>query len=128
MANNKFRGLGIALITPFCKDGSIDFASLDRLVDDRLPVIAQHLFLIHLDKIAVRGGFADAESRRDRPNRRRFLLLSVVRTDKIADLFHQLRVFFPHHVLLYVTVPVFGFPFLFYRGHLVRDSYYTHPR
>ena len=33
MAQNKFHGLGVALITPFCTDGSIDFAALDRLVE-----------------------------------------------------------------------------------------------
>lgn len=33
MARNKFRGLGIALITPFQTDGSIDFEALDRLVE-----------------------------------------------------------------------------------------------
>lgn len=33
MAQNKFRGLGVALITPFCTDGSIDFEALDRLVE-----------------------------------------------------------------------------------------------
>jgi len=33
MAQNKFRGLGIALITPFQTDGSIDFDALDRLVE-----------------------------------------------------------------------------------------------
>ena len=33
MAQNKFRGLGVALITPFQTDGSIDFDALDRLVE-----------------------------------------------------------------------------------------------
>ncbi len=33
MAQNKFRGLGVALITPFQADGSIDFDALDRLVE-----------------------------------------------------------------------------------------------
>ena len=33
MAQNKFRGLGIALITPFRQDGSIDIEALDRLVE-----------------------------------------------------------------------------------------------
>ena len=33
MAQNKFRGLGVALITPFCTDGSIDWDSLYRLVE-----------------------------------------------------------------------------------------------
>ncbi|MBO7137154.1 MAG: 4-hydroxy-tetrahydrodipicolinate synthase [Bacteroidaceae bacterium] len=33
MAQNKFRGLGVALITPFCTDGSIDFEALNRLVE-----------------------------------------------------------------------------------------------
>ncbi len=33
MAQNKFRGLGIALITPFCSDGSIDWDALVRLVE-----------------------------------------------------------------------------------------------
>lgn len=33
MAINKFRGLGVALITPFKADGSIDFDALNRLVE-----------------------------------------------------------------------------------------------
>ena len=33
MAQNKFRGLGVALVTPFCTDGSIDIDALDRLVE-----------------------------------------------------------------------------------------------
>ena len=33
MAQNKFRGLGVALVTPFCTDGSIDFDALYRLVE-----------------------------------------------------------------------------------------------
>lgn len=33
MAQNKFKGLGIALITPFLSDGSIDFEALARLLE-----------------------------------------------------------------------------------------------
>lgn len=33
MIQNRFRGLGIALITPFLTDGSIDWDALDRLVE-----------------------------------------------------------------------------------------------
>lgn len=33
MAQNKFKGLGIALITPFQSDGSIDYEALTRLVE-----------------------------------------------------------------------------------------------
>ena len=36
MANNIFRGLGIALVTPFCADGSVDYTSLKRLVEYQL--------------------------------------------------------------------------------------------
>lgn len=36
MVNNIFKGLGIALITPFCKDGSVDYQSLVRLVEYQL--------------------------------------------------------------------------------------------
>lgn len=36
MAENRFRGLGIALITPFKSNGSIDIESLDRLVEYQL--------------------------------------------------------------------------------------------
>ena len=32
-SNNIFRGLGIALVTPFSNDGTIDFASLERLIE-----------------------------------------------------------------------------------------------
>ena len=33
MARNIFRGLGIALITPFTSDGSIDYTALKRLLE-----------------------------------------------------------------------------------------------
>jgi 4-hydroxy-tetrahydrodipicolinate synthase len=33
MANNIFKGLGIALVTPFLSDGSVDYKSLQRLVE-----------------------------------------------------------------------------------------------
>ena len=33
MCNNVFRGLGVALVTPFSADGGVDFASLSGLVD-----------------------------------------------------------------------------------------------
>lgn len=46
MANNKFRGLGVALITPFCKDGSIDFAALDRLVEYQIKSGADFLCIM----------------------------------------------------------------------------------
>ena len=36
MVQNIFKGLGIALITPFQEDGSVDFASLKRLVEYQL--------------------------------------------------------------------------------------------
>ena len=36
MAQNKFKGLGIALITPFKGDGSVDFDALSRLIEFQL--------------------------------------------------------------------------------------------
>jgi 4-hydroxy-tetrahydrodipicolinate synthase len=33
MAHNIFKGLGIALVTPFTSDGQVDYTSLKRLVD-----------------------------------------------------------------------------------------------
>jgi 4-hydroxy-tetrahydrodipicolinate synthase len=36
MATNIFKGLGIALVTPFHANGSIDFEALDRLIDYQL--------------------------------------------------------------------------------------------
>lgn len=36
MARNKFKGLGIALVTPFNQDGSVDYDSLRRLLDFQL--------------------------------------------------------------------------------------------
>ena len=33
MAHNIFKGLGIALITPFQEDGSVDYKALIRLVE-----------------------------------------------------------------------------------------------
>lgn len=36
MARNIFKGLGIALVTPFKEDGSVDYKSLVRLVEYQL--------------------------------------------------------------------------------------------
>ena len=36
MSNIHFQGLGVALITPFCSDGSIDFDALSQLLDYQL--------------------------------------------------------------------------------------------
>ncbi|MBO7068820.1 MAG: 4-hydroxy-tetrahydrodipicolinate synthase [Bacteroidaceae bacterium] len=46
MASNKFRGLGVALITPFAKDGSIDIVSLDRLVEYQIKSGADFLCIM----------------------------------------------------------------------------------
>ena len=34
MSNSKFKGLGVALVTPFSESGEIDFGRLEKLVDD----------------------------------------------------------------------------------------------
>lgn len=44
--NNIFRGLGIALVTPFTEDGSVDFESLSRLVDYQLDNGADFLCIL----------------------------------------------------------------------------------
>ena len=46
MARNIFRGLGIALITPFKADGSIDFDALDRLVEYQIKGGADFLCIM----------------------------------------------------------------------------------
>lgn len=46
MAQNKFRGLGIALITPFKVDGSVDYDALTRLVDFQLTHGADFLCVL----------------------------------------------------------------------------------
>ena len=46
MAQNIFRGLGIALVTPFKADGSVDFDSLKRLVDYQLDNGADFLCIL----------------------------------------------------------------------------------
>ena len=46
MARNKFRGLGIALITPFKTDGSIDFDAIDRLVEYQIKGGADFLCIM----------------------------------------------------------------------------------
>ena len=46
MARNKFHGLGIALITPFKTDGSIDFEALDRLVEYQIKGGADFLCIM----------------------------------------------------------------------------------
>lgn len=46
MATNIFKGLGIALITPFHADSSIDFDALDRLIDYQLENGADFLCIL----------------------------------------------------------------------------------
>lgn len=46
MAQNIFKGLGIALITPFQTDGSVDFAALKRLVEYQLQHGADFLCIL----------------------------------------------------------------------------------
>lgn len=46
MAQNKFKGLGIALITPFKADGSIDFDALSHLVEYQLTHGADFLCVL----------------------------------------------------------------------------------
>lgn len=47
MKNNKFRGTGVALVTPFRKDGSIDFKSLSQLTE--------HVITKGVDYLVVSG-------------------------------------------------------------------------
>lgn len=44
--NNIFRGLGIALVTPFTEDGSIDFQALHRLIEYQLDNGADFLCIL----------------------------------------------------------------------------------
>ncbi|MEE1309928.1 MAG: 4-hydroxy-tetrahydrodipicolinate synthase [Bacteroidaceae bacterium] len=46
MAQNKFRGLGIALVTPFQADGNIDFDALDRLIEYQIQGGADFLCIM----------------------------------------------------------------------------------
>lgn len=46
MAQNKFKGLGIALITPFHADGSVDYESLQRLLEFQLSHGADFICLL----------------------------------------------------------------------------------
>ena len=63
MAQNKFKGLGIALVTPFKSDGSIDYEALVRLVEYQIKngVDFPHRFLI-----ALFASFSSCKSRRGR--------------------------------------------------------------
>lgn len=46
MARNKFKGLGIALVTPFTKDGAVDYTALRRLLDYQLSNGADFLCIL----------------------------------------------------------------------------------
>lgn len=46
MAHNVFKGLGIALITPFTKEGTVDYRSLKRLVEYQLDEGADFLCIL----------------------------------------------------------------------------------
>ena len=44
--NNKFKGLGIALVTPFDKNGEVDYVALRRLLDYQLSNGADFLCIL----------------------------------------------------------------------------------
>ncbi len=46
MAQNKFKGLGIALVTPFKSDGSVDYEALQRLLEFQLSRGADFICLL----------------------------------------------------------------------------------
>jgi len=46
MAQNKFKGLGIALVTPFTSDGSVDYDALQRLLEFQLSHGADFICLL----------------------------------------------------------------------------------
>ena len=46
MAQNIFKGLGVALITPFNTDGSVDYQSLKRLVEFQIDNGADFLCIL----------------------------------------------------------------------------------
>ena len=46
MAQNKFKGLGVALVTPFTSDGSIDWMALYRLVEFQISNGADFLCIM----------------------------------------------------------------------------------
>ena len=46
MVHNKFKGLGIALITPFTPDGEVDYKALKRLVEYQLGNGADFLCIL----------------------------------------------------------------------------------
>ena len=46
MVRNIFKGLGIALVTPFNEDGSVDYQSLKRLVEYQLDNGADFLCIL----------------------------------------------------------------------------------
>ncbi len=46
MAHNIFKGLGIALITPFTSDGSVDYDALKRIIDYQLDNGADFLCIL----------------------------------------------------------------------------------
>lgn len=46
MARNIFKGLGIALVTPFCEDGTVDYEALKRLIDYQIKNGADFLCIL----------------------------------------------------------------------------------
>ena len=46
MARNIFKGLGVALITPFTKNGEVDYSSLKRLVEYQIQNGADFLCIL----------------------------------------------------------------------------------
>lgn len=46
MVHNIFKGLGVALVTPFCEDGSVDYLSLQRLINYQLDGGADFLCIL----------------------------------------------------------------------------------
>lgn len=46
MARNIFKGLGIALVTPFKEDGNVDYEALKRLLDYQIKNGADFLCIL----------------------------------------------------------------------------------
>lgn len=88
------QGLGVALITPFCKDGTIDFPSLEKLVNYNIEGGTDYLVILGT---TAENATLNSEEKKQvidcilKSNNKRLPLVLGIGGNNTADIVHQLQ-------------------------------------
>lgn len=88
------QGLGVALITPFCKDGTIDFPSLEKLVNYNIEGGTDYLVILGT---TAENATLNSEEKKQvidcilKSNNKRLPLVLGIGGNNTADIVHQLK-------------------------------------